>query len=308
MSLLSSRPDRDALIASIALRGLYASTDGATSWSPLGQGAGSATITNRAATILYDPAHPSTFWESGLYNGGGVYRTDDDGLTFTQQGSPTHCHGLSVDWSDPARKTLLAGGHETGRRLLQSLDGGNTWSDIGPNFPATAGDTSWPLILDSRTYLVGSAHTDGAGVFRSTDAGLTWTQVFSGPIRSLPLTATDGTIYWVRDNDSGIISSTDQGRTWANLVGQGTLTTADPGVAELPDGRLAALGGGYVVISRDSGHTWQHVGSPVPYSPVGLAYSRFRKNFFIWHFDCATTPDPVPADGIMALRFDWQTQ
>src|SRR5215510_14970547 len=78
MSFLSARPDRDMLIAGIALKGLWAMNAGATSWTQLGQGAGSAVITNRPSSITYDAAHPDTFWESGLYNGAGAYRTDDN--------------------------------------------------------------------------------------------------------------------------------------------------------------------------------------------------------------------------------------
>lgn len=310
MSFLSARPDRDELIAGIALRGLYASTSATASWSALGTGTGSAQIINRASSITYDPAHPSTFWESGIYNGAGVYRTDDDGATFLQLGDVGHFDLLSIDLGDPARRTMLAGGHEAGRRLLRSADGGNTWTDLGPLFPDTAGDTSYPYVVDAQTHLVGSNHGTGSGVFRSTNGGASWAQVFNGPIRAKPLAATDGTLYWTLDNDSGLIRSTDQGAHWTVAAGGNTLTTTSgPALIELPDARLASVGRGYVVVSRDRGSSWQRVGSPLPYVPVGMVYSRFRKSFYIWRFDCtAATSQPVAQEAIMSLPFDWQTQ
>lgn len=310
MSFLSSRPDSDALIAGIALRGLWVSASATAPWSALGTGPGSAVIINRPSSIVYDPAHPATFWESGIYNGAGVYRTDDDGVTFTQLGSVGHFDLLSVDLSDPSRRTLLAGGHEAGRRLLRSLDGGNGWVDLGPQLPAAAGDTSYPLVLDAQTYLVGSNRGTGSGVFRSTDGGNTWTTVYGAPIRAKPLVGSDAAIYWILDNDSGLIRSTDGGAHFTLAAGGGALaTTSGPALLELPDGRLAALGQGYVVVSRDHGSSWQRVGSPLPYLPVGMVYSRFRKSFYVWRFDCAATAvQPVPAEAIMSLPFDWQAQ
>src|SRR5215213_10124731 len=87
VSMLSVRPDRDMVITSVAQRGLWAETDGASTWTALGQGAGSATITNRGIMVVYDPTNPNTFWEAGIYNGGGIYRTDDNGATFRPLGS-----------------------------------------------------------------------------------------------------------------------------------------------------------------------------------------------------------------------------
>src|SRR5262249_12710779 len=90
VSLVSAHPDRDMVITSVAQHGLWAGENGASSWTPLGTGPGSAKIINRGSTIVYDPDHQDTFWESGIYNAGGVYRTDDNGTTFRQLGDVVH--------------------------------------------------------------------------------------------------------------------------------------------------------------------------------------------------------------------------
>src|ERR1043165_9999036 len=66
MCLLSAVPGQDRIIAGIAKRGLWQTTDGGSTWTALGQGAGSDTVVNRPSRILYDPARSEVFWESGI--------------------------------------------------------------------------------------------------------------------------------------------------------------------------------------------------------------------------------------------------
>jgi photosystem II stability/assembly factor-like uncharacterized protein len=313
MSNLSSKPDEDLLIAGIAQQGLWGSKNGGTSWSRLGTGAGSAAITNRTSSILYDPAHVQTFWESGIYNAGGVYRTTDDGTTLLALGNVTHNDSISVDFTDPMRQTLLAGTHEQSGHLFRSTDGGNTWTDIGPNLPTGTGFSSQALVIDAQTHLLGTytySNTGGGlGVFRTTDGGKTWTQVFSSPVQGHPLVMSDGSIYWSLSGNSGMVKSSDKGQTWQKTVGQGVLATSSPVV--LPDGRIASLGPQTVMISSDCGTTWNPASTALPYSPTGLAYSPYEKAFYVWHFDCtgqSNPGDPVPSDAVMRFDFDYRSQ
>jgi hypothetical protein len=94
---ITSHPAYDMIITSVAQHGLWASTDGGTSWKQLWPTAGANQITNRGSQIFFDPAHPETWWESGIYNGPGVYRTIDNGATFTALGDSHHIDSVSVD-------------------------------------------------------------------------------------------------------------------------------------------------------------------------------------------------------------------
>jgi photosystem II stability/assembly factor-like uncharacterized protein len=314
MSYLSSKPDEDLLIAGIAQKGLWASKNGGGMWTALGSGAGSATITNRTSSILYDPAHSMTFWESGIYNGGGVYQTTDDGVTLSQLGNVTHNDSVSADFTDPQRLTLLAGTHEQTNHLFRSTDGGKTWTDLGSKLPmTTSGFSSEVLVIDAQTHLVGT-HTynnsgTGLGVYRTTDGGQTWKQVFATAVGGTPLVMKDGSIYWSVGNNGGMVKSVDKGVTWAMTVGSGVLVTSAP--VELPDGRIAALGPQAVMISADCGTSWHAATTSLPYTPNGLTYSPYQKAFFVWHFDCigkAFPGDPVPNDAVMRFAFDYRTQ
>jgi photosystem II stability/assembly factor-like uncharacterized protein len=304
LGLVSAHPSANMVIAGVAKAGLWATDNGGKSWSKLGTGAGSATITNRISTIIYDPKQPGTFWESGIYNGGGVYRTTDNGQTFKQLGSVTHNDSLSVDLSDPERKTLLAGAHETASRLFRSSDGGATWSDIGKGLPSSAGSCNSTLALGASSLLVGC---EGGGIFHSSD-GATWTQVATRGVFPQPLLASDGTIYWLGSR-GGLLVSTDQGQHFTQVADANVApANGAPLVAavELPDHRIVIMGKTQLQASADRGATWKPIGDPMP-APSGaryhgLAYSATTKTFFIWRWDCGSSVLP---DAIMSSGFDY---
>ena len=293
------------VIAGVAKAGLWGSEDGGKTWRKLGSGAGSAVITNRISGVVYDPAHPGTFWESGIYNGGGVYKTTNNGETFEQLGDVTHTDSISVDFSDPERKTLLAGPHEATSKLFRSTDAGKTWTDIGKMLPASAGYCTATQVLSATNLLVGCA---GGGVYRATD-GNTWIAVGSKGVIPQPLLASDGTIYWP-GSQGGLNVSTDHGQHFAQ-VADANLTPGVVGTlypAELPDGRIVVIGKDHLQISSDKGATWKPIGEPLPYPGGGYngargpAYSAPTKTFYIWRWDCGNNVLP---DAIMSAGFDY---
>ncbi|MEO6598979.1 MAG: hypothetical protein ABIQ16_03840, partial [Polyangiaceae bacterium] len=278
LAFVSSDPNQDRLIAGVAMRGLWSSVDGATSWKAIG--AEGAAITNRTSAIVYDPETPGRFWESGLYNAGRVYETDDDGDTFTQLGDVSGVDLVSIDFSDPARSVLLAGGHEAAQALYRSGNGGKTWASIGSKLPDGTNCT-YPHVIDAETYLVGCGGYGGgvSGIYRSTDSGKTWAMASTLGGTSAPLETADGTLYWV-GSDGDLARSVDQGVTWQEASPAGALRSITP--LELPDGRIAALTKDYVVASSDYGAHWTRVSAALPYQDSsGLAYSTQLLAFFV---------------------------
>jgi photosystem II stability/assembly factor-like uncharacterized protein len=300
LSHMSIVPGQDKVIAGVAKRGLWQSTDGGTKWTPLGNESSSGKIINRPSQITYDPKNANVFWESGIYNSFGIYQTRDGGKTFTHLGNAKHNDFVSVDFSDPQRRTLLAGGHEQPRTVWKSTDGGATWTNIGANLPAGTKFSTHPIFIDANTYLVNASGwgKGTGGVYRTTNAGATWTQVSHLEANGAPLRASDGSLYWLLMFDRGIIRSTDQGQTWKQMCGGGVLKGSR--VIELPDGRLATTANKGIKISSDHGATWTAVLSPTPVQPAGVIYLPARESFFIWQWDCG---DKVLTNAIWRQEF-----
>ena len=286
MCLLSVVPGQDRVIAGIAQRGLWQTTDGGATWTLLGQGTDSDAIINRPSEIVYDPKNANVFWESGIYNSSGVYHTTNAGQTFQHLGKAKHNDAVCVDFSDPQRRTLLAGGHEQSRTVWKSIDGGQNWTNIGAMLPEGTKHSSNPLLIDANTYLVNASGwgKGTGGVYRTTNGGATWTQASALEANGTPLRATDGSIYWPVAYDRGLLRSTNQGQTWKQVCGSGVLKGSR--IIELPDGKLAMNGGKNIKVSADQGTTWTPVCEPVPGSPAGLIYAPARQSFFIWYWDC----------------------
>jgi photosystem II stability/assembly factor-like uncharacterized protein len=307
MSYVSPRSDKDELIAGVAAAGLFAAMGASTTWAPLGQGDGGASINNRPSQITYDPKNPGTYWESGNY-GWCAFATTNDGASFTQLGADMNCDSISVDFTDPARQTILAGGHEN-HSVYLSKNGGSTFTDIGSGVPGTAGNTSFVLVLGPQEYLLGTwsvAPNSGNGIFRTTNGGAMWTQVYMGAVRTLPLVSADGTtIYWA-PNGGGIVKSTDHGASWQSIPGSEPVTSLiTHSLAELPDGRLMATTQQSLIVSNDQGATWTLEGPPLPFAPMGMTYSTFRSAAYVWHWDCngGNNTNPIRAGSIMQLDF-----
>ena len=300
LTLLSAVPKSHLVIAGVALKGLYGSTDGGQTWDKLGTGPGSAVITNRPSAIVYDPEHEDVFWESGIYNGGGVYKTTDGGKTFQQLGTIGHNDLVSVDFTDPDRKTLLAGGHEQKQTLYLSTDGGKNFNQIGMNLPSDSHFSSDPLVIDAKTFFLGACGWgDGTcGVYRSTDGGKNWDRLSDLPVNARPLWASDNSIYWPTIYDGGLVKGVSSGRHWSQIASG--VTTAFP--VELPDKRIVVIQGDHLVISSDGGATFTPIGETLPFKAAGVTYSVERRTFFIWQWDCGNIVLP---NAIASAGFDY---
>jgi photosystem II stability/assembly factor-like uncharacterized protein len=300
-TLVSAVPGSSAIIGGIAQKGLWSSSvDGR--WTQLGTGAGANIIVNRPSWITYDPNNSSIFWESGIYNSFGAYKTTDGGNTFQHLGSVMHNDFISVDFTDPNRQTLLVGGHEQSQKVWRSTNGGQTWTNIGLSLPSGTGFSTAPLVINSRTYLANTNTNWGGGspgVYRTTDAGATWTKVASQDAYAQPLVTANGTIYWPTSSGT-LLKSTDSGVSWTE-IGRALQATNPVRPVELPDGRIVAVGEPKLVISSDADATWSEFGPKLPFNPVTLTYSPLRKAFYISHFDCGNV---VLEDAFAKLDFD----
>jgi photosystem II stability/assembly factor-like uncharacterized protein len=282
LSYIVAVPGQDKVIAGVRRGGLHATTNGGSSWSRLGTAAGSDPVDNTPNQIVFDPEDSDIFWECGMY-GSAVCKTTDGGQTFTHLGDVTHNDGLSIDFSDPQRRTIIVGGHEQKRKLQKTTDGGQTWTNIGANLPATSHFSSYPLILDTDTYIVGcSGWGDGEeGIWRTTDGGNSWTKVAAQGAANPPMVDSDGYIYYALIWDRGLIKGTPDGTRWATAQGWGTMRTVAP--VELPDGSIIASSytSNGLIRSFNSGVAWESVQPATPGEVLRYTYSDVRQELFV---------------------------
>jgi hypothetical protein len=310
MSGVFSNPFVDMLVLGVARQGLWSSTDGGTTYAKLGTSGDM--ILNRLSFVLWDPEAPKVFWTSGIYGfespfTDGVFKTIDNGVSFAGykklSAIQSHNDSVSVDFNDPDRKTMLAGGHEQTGILFRSTDAGATWTDIGHSLPANLGFCTSTLVLDAETLLVGCAvgySGKNGAILRSTNGGDAWTQVNAKGVFGQPLWASDDSIYWAGEG-GGVYKSTDQGKSFTQVADSNTAGAVRP--IELPGGRIVSVAQKVLKGSSDAGKSWQAIGTAMPFDPEAIAYSPFRRAFYASQFDCTNA---VPADAIERYGFDFK--
>jgi hypothetical protein len=314
LAFVSAHPERDEVYTGVSGQGLFVNRPDSPEWAPFGRDGFTAPLDHRTSAIVYDPEDPDRFWESGYFGLGpppdpqaaDINRTDDGGETFIGLGSPVPTDLVSVDFTDPERRTLLAGAHGQ-PTIFRSTDGGLTWEDISADLPTSdLGEASYPHVLDAETYLVGAHKGGAAGVFRTSDGGTTWSRVFPEPVSGPPLASQDGNLYWVVEQ-GGIIKSEDLGETWVPLTDRAPAGGERRGrIVELDDGTWLTMGVERMLVSRDQGENWRGVGPPFAYAPKGFTYSPVRNQVFAWqnYCDLDNSPNPVAPQSIIRLDLD----
>ena len=224
-----------------------------------------------------------------------MFRTDDGGRSFVSLGAPGNTDFVSVDFTDPARQTLLLGSHEQSVLHL-STDGGESWRDVG-GLPGDLGFASSPLVVDSRTFLLGTSNgAEGSGIFRSTDGGATWTRVFEGGVFGAPLVRGTTSTGWP---SSAVVTSEDGGATWREEPSD-VLSPTTNQLLGMADCSVVAVGRERLVSTTDAGATCVDVGPALPYQPNHIVYSAAEQTFYASRFDCSFEKD-TPPNAIMQL-------
>jgi hypothetical protein len=304
---MTAWPGTATVVASVTTHGLWASDDAGAHWRRLGQPGQRPPDAGQAVQFLLDPKDARTLWCSGMY-GFGCWRSSDGGASFAKLGDQAHLDGLGVDFSDPARTTILIGLHERDRSLHLSADGGASFHLIGDHLPEGTGFSTLPIVLDASTFITNTSGWGDKkwGIWRSQDAGQSWAKVADAGPADHPLIARSGAIFYPLLWEMDHIVSRDHGLTWQKLRApvRGLLI-------ELPDGTLVGLGGdgrAKLFASSDDGATWKPFGDEVPFKPVGLIYDPAHQAFIAYRSEKGPGPLLVarwelhqePAAAIMA--------
>ena len=282
MAIAIDPRNNDVVYAEPAEGGVWKTTDGGTTWTPITDDQPSLAI----GSIALDPSNPdNVFIGTGegddaidAYEGAGILKSTDAGATWRNIPGPfvqQSINGLAVDPTNG--RTVLAASN-TG--VYRSDDGGETWSLVRTGkatsvfFDPAQPGVAWAAV----GHEAGSASN---GVYRSTDSGFSWTLTPGTGINTIPIGTAAGrtqiviapaqpnTVYAVIANKvsggyslNGVYVTNDAGTTWLNLNAPDFCSGQcwyDMAIQPHPtDPNLIIAGGStHLIRSLDGGVSWQ---------------------------------------------------
>ncbi len=285
--------DRGHYYVAAASGGVWKTTNGGTSWTPVFDEQGSYSI----GYVTLDPKNPNTVWvgtgennsQRSVGYGDGVYRSDDAGKSWKKVGleKSEHVGKILIDPRNSDVVYVAAQGPLWGpggdRGLYKTTDGGKTWKkvlDISENTGVT------DVVLDPRNpdVLLAAAYQrrrhvwtliDGgpeSALYKSTDGGQSWTKLKSGLPTvdlgriGLAIAPSDPSVVYAiieaADKKGGIFRSTDWGVTWEkrNDFDQQAQYYAHVVVDPKNADRIYVMNV-YIQVSDDGGKTLQRLNS-----------------------------------------------
>ncbi|MFN0149265.1 MAG: FlgD immunoglobulin-like domain containing protein [bacterium] len=237
--------------------GVWKTTDGAVTWTPIFDGIGSQSI----GSVVVAPQDANTIWvgtgeangSGDSYDGDGVYMSPNGGETWYARGlAETRRIGrVALDPTDDQRIYVAAAGalftKDGNRGIYRSTDAGYTWehtlfvSDstsgidvvVEPGNPANVYAATWERLRRPFARKVGGFTS---GIYKSTDFGATWALLGSGlpapaaNVGRIGLSASvsaPGTLVAIYADDPGnflgLFRTTNSGASWT-AVNSGSLS------------------------------------------------------------------------------------
>lgn len=221
--------------------------------------------------IAFAPSHPDTAYAAT--NGGGVWRSEDGGQSWSLPGDEMTSRQLVWIAVDPAdAKSIWAGVEGGDVAVWRSTDSGATWKPLGGSYSGGAGrmqPVGQPVAFaptQPKTIYLPSTNLH----YRSDDGGKSWRD-FRVPNQDAYVIAVnpkDPKIVYAggRGDSLNLARSSDGGKTWKQTgVGLGKNSLKVLLIDPTEPTTLYAAGGTFTTIFRstDSGDSWTELTLPV---------------------------------------------
>lgn len=199
---------------------------------------------------------------AGMYHGGGIYRSTNNGDTWLSVSSGLVANDNVYALAFSKSGLLFAG---MGQGIFMSSNNGGSWSARNSGLTNLTVHT---LCFDSSGYLYAGTSN---GIFRSVDLGLHWTDISNGLIDKniWAFTVAPNGNFFAGTFQGGIFRSTNRGELWVQ-VNNGLTKFSIWSLAVNNKGKIFAgsMGGGAFSSSND-GNNWIQV-----LNPLGPDYCR----------------------------------
>ncbi|MBI1798764.1 MAG: T9SS type A sorting domain-containing protein [Candidatus Eisenbacteria bacterium] len=240
--------------------GIFKSLNAGGNWSAINLGL----VNTSVRDVALHPAKPETLL-AATGTGGGVHRSFNGGLTWTQladtTGSRNGSHGaaeqIQFDALDPQRVYVA----ELDRGVLKSTDGGDTWVRVNRGLTSFRGRSI--AVVDTLRYF----GTDSAGAFFTTLSDTAWHAVnaglTNGVVNALASAAGSPSSALAGTDGGGIFATSNRGASWSQLDG-GLLSTFSFSLAVRPSTHEVYDGSGFgdqFWKSADQGASWSRATS-----------------------------------------------
>jgi autotransporter-associated beta strand protein len=249
-------------------------------------GVGEGTVSGAVQAVLPDPNNPNRIFIGSTT--GGVWRTADNGATWTPLTDKAASLSIGSLAFDPANTNIIVAGvgatsngsvgsFQAGRLtgLLYTDNGGATWTAIDRGL---AGKSIVGVAVRGDLMLAAAAFPNnlvrgGGGLFIS-EAGVDFTPVngipLDKPVTALAADGASSTTFYASVSGAGLYRSTNSGRDWALVSVTGISTAHDLRVmtgkaagslvvAAYRDGKVTGI-----ALTKDAGQTWSALPVPTP--------------------------------------------
>ena len=238
---------------------VYRSTDG-TNFTNITNGYAGGSVHVDQHYLFFHPTQENTFF---VCNDGGIYRTTNNGDSFTnynQNLTLTQFYRIAASPYTPSR--ILGGTQDNGTQ--------QTYSAL--NWAAAFGGDGGEVCFNpfNSNFILGESQN--GGLVRTTNGGSNWSNATTGintgesvawvaPIIAHPTTS--GTFYVARQS---IYTSTDNGGNWTAISGSvnGSNAVREMAISKSNASIMYATSGSLVFKSTNAGVTWTNVTSGLP--------------------------------------------
>jgi len=267
IQVLAADPSNSTRIFAGTYSGVFRTTDGGSSWSPLPIGIGALVF-----GMAVDPANPQVIY-AAIFRSGNVSKSTDGGATWTDLGVSL---GLARAVVVDSAGTVFLASFST---LMKSTTGGTSWT-------VSSGiiGTIYAIAIDPAvrtTVYVGTS----SGVYKSTDGGTLFSPVKTGltttVVRSLAIHPTStSTLY--AGTSKGVFTSTNGGDSWT-AAGIETAGLSVAGLAVTAPGTVFAAAGAKLFRSIDSGASWMALANGLPSSTTYATLATTSAAVYVGH-------------------------